>query len=259
MVRSRRITIKGIHTRELIRGDGPPVLMAHGWGASLESLAPLALRLSRLGYQCAMIDLPGFGECDEPSAPYTIFDYADFCLAYLDQRGLDAVHFFGHSLGGRIGLILGSDHSDRIHSLALSNSAGVKTEAPLHRRLRLALYQSLRQRLESLGANSAARSLRDIYSRRFGSEDYRAASPVMRGTLVSVVNQDLLDYARRVSVATVLIWGDEDGDTPLWMGRALEAAIPDAALIVHAGAGHYAYLDFPEKTARIMDALYRGG
>ena len=41
------------------------------------------------------------------------------------------------------------------------------------------------------------------------------------------------------------------------MGKKLEAAIPDAALIIHAGAGHYAYLDFPDKTANIMDALYR--
>ena len=79
----------------------------------------------------------------------------------------------------------------------------------------------------------------------------------MRQTLINIVNQDLLDYARRVAVPTILIWGDADQDTPLWMGEKLEASIPDAALIVHAGAGHYAYLDFPDKTASIMDALYR--
>ena len=58
--------------------------------------------------------------------------------------------------------------------------------------------------------------------------------------------------------ATILIWGDADQDTPLWMGQKLEQTIPDAALIVHPGAGHYAYLDFPDKTAAIMDALFRG-
>ncbi len=233
------------------------MLMAHGWGASLDLLEPLALPLSRLGYQCRMIDLPGFGESDEPPRPFSIFDFADFCIAYLDQRGLDAVNFFGHSLGGRIGLILASDYSDRIQKMALSNSAGVKPEAPLHSRMRLGVYKSVRRSLEGLGAESAANRWRAAYNRRFGSVDLLNASPVMRGTLIKVVNQDLLEQARRVSVATILIWGDEDAETPLWMGQALEAAIPDAALIVHQGAGHYAYLDYPQKTAKIIDALYR--
>lgn len=256
MLHSGAVHIKGIKIREAITGEGAPVLMAHGWGASIELLEPLAVRLSRLQYQCFLIDLPGFGESDEPPAPFTIHDYARFCLAYLDHHGLSAVHYFGHSLGGRIGLVLGADYGDRIRKLALSNSAGIKTETALPTRLRLGAYKSLRRSLERAGAKSAADSLRHIYSRRFGSEDFRAASPVMRQTLVNIVNEDLLVYAERVSAPTVLIWGDDDEETPLWMGEKLEAAIPDAALIVHAGAGHYAYLDFPDKTARIMHALY---
>ena len=233
------------------------MLMVHGWGARIELLEPLAARLSRHGYQCTMIDLPGFGESAEPPAPFSIFEYAAFCIAYLDQRQLKRVNYFGHSLGGRIGLILGADYSDRLRNLALSNSAGVKIEAPLHSRMRLRFYKSLRRPLERVGAKSAAASLRELYNRRYASDDFRAASPVMRQTLVNIVNQDLLECAGRVSVPTILIWGDADQETPLWMGRKLEAAIPDAALIVHEGAGHYAYLDFPDRTASILDALYQ--
>ena len=123
--------------------------------------------------------------------------------------------------------------------------------------MRLKAYKTLRGNLERAGARSAADGLRERYNRRYGSADYQNASPVMRQTLVKAVNQDLLEAAERVSVPTILIWGDEDRETPLWMGRKLEAAIPDAALIVHEGAGHYAYLDYPERTASIMDALYR--
>ncbi len=257
MVQSGKVEINGINIRESIIGDGAPALLVHGWGASIELLAPLVNRLSRLGYRCYSFDLPGFGESDEPPESFTIFDYAAFCLAYLDHHQLGAVNFFGHSLGGRIGLILGSDHSDRIRALALSNSAGIKAEAPLGARLRLRAYQSARQSLVRIGAKSASESLREKYRRRFGSDDYRNASPIMRQTLIKVVNDDLLEYAKRVAVPTILLWGDKDEDTPLWMGHKLEKAIPDAALIVHAGAGHYAYLDFPDKTASIIDALYR--
>lgn len=257
MADAGKVVINGIRIRESIVGEGSPVLMVHGWGASTELLEPLALRLSRLGHKCYMIDLPGFGESAEPPAPFTIFDYAAFCIAYLDQRQLGSVNYFGHSLGGRIGLILGSDGCNRLRNLALSNSAGIKAEAALHTRMRQSFYKSIRRRLEGIGAKSAAASLRDLYNRRFASDDYRAASPVMRQTLVNIVNQDLLAQAGRVAVPTILIWGDADRETPLWMGHTLEVAIPDAALIIHAGAGHYAYLDFPDKTAAIIDALFR--
>lgn len=257
MGRSGNVVINGIRVRQEVVGDGAPILMVHGWGASIELLAPLSLRLSQLGYRCHQIDLPGFGGSDEPNEPFTIFGYAAFCLAYLDHLGINKVHYFGHSLGGRIGLILGSAHGDRIQSLVLSNSAGIKIKAALQTRLRLRAYKFLRRSLENIGAKSAADGLHESYNRRFGSDDYRTASPILRQTLINVVNQDLLDHAKRVSVPTILIWGDDDQETPLWMGRKLEAAIPDAALIIYEGAGHFAYLDFSDRTASIMDALFQ--
>lgn len=240
-------------------GEGPPVLMAHGWGASSDSLRPLALPLSRLGYQCLMFDLPGFGESDEPAQAFTIFDYASFCIDYLDHHNLESVNYFGHSLGGRIGLVLAAEHPQRIEKMALSNSAGIRVKPNQLKRFRLQIYHRFRHGLESIGAAKASARLRQLYNQRYGSPDYQNASPVMRQTLIQVVNEDLLAYAGRVSVPTILFWGDADQDTPLWMGRKLEQTIPDAALIVHEGAGHYAYLDYPDKTAAIMDALFRGG
>ena len=207
------------------------------------------------GRTCSI--LPGFGESAEPPQPFTIFEYAAFCLAYMDHHDLNAVHYFGHSLGGRLGLILAADHPARIQKMALSNSAGIKVEPVAHQELRLNVYKGIRKRLEALGAKSIAGQLRSLYNQRYGSADFQSASPVMRQTLVNIVNQDLLSYAERVSLPTILIWGDLDRETPLWMGKKLEEVIPDAALIVHPGAGHYAYLDFPDKTASIVDALFR--
>ena len=231
--------------------------MTHGWGASIETIYPLAAQLSKLGYRCVMLDLPGFGESAEPRRAWSVRDYVDCCLALLDAHDWPCAHYFGHSLGGRIGLMLVAEHPQRINKMTLSNSAGIRVEPGIGQRLRLGAYRRARSSLQKIGAKSTAENLRRLYNQRFGSADFLQASPLMRQTLAQIVNQDLLEYARRAAKPTVLIWGDEDEETPLWMGRMLENAMPDAALIVQPGAGHYAYLDFPERTASIMDALFR--
>ncbi len=256
-LQTSRLNIAGIQTRQAVIGEGEPLLMAHGWGARIELLQPLAIKLSQFGYRCLLVDMPGFGESDEPPRPFAVRDYVNFCLALLDAHGLPSAHYFGHSLGGRIGLMLAAEAPERLRSMALSNSAGIKVQPPLLQKLRQALYHGARKSLDSIGASGVKARLQNMYTQRYGSEDYRQASPVMRQSLVKIVNQDLLGYARRAAVPTILIWGDADQETPLWMGRKLEEAMPDAALIVHPGAGHYAYLDYPEQTARIMDALFR--
>ena len=154
--------------------------MVHGWGASIETLLPLANRLSRLGYRCVMLDLPGFGGSAEPPRGWSVSDYVQCCLAFLDAHNLPRAHYFGHSLGGRIGLMLAADYPQRIDKMTLSNSAGIKTQPSLGQRLRLGLYRRARGSLHALGARSSAESLRRFYNRRFGSADFVGASPIMR-------------------------------------------------------------------------------
>ena len=237
-------------------GVGAPVLMIHGWGARIELLQPLASRLSGHGFRCYMLDLPGFGASEEPPRAYSVRDYVDFCVAYMDAHELRSAHYFGHSLGGRIGLMLAAEHAQRVQKMTLSNSAGIKVEASQAQRMRLGVYRRARAGLRAIGMKAASETLRKLYSQRYGSADYKDASPVMRETLVKIVNQDLLAFARRVHAPTILIWGDQDEETPLWMGQQLEREMADAALITHEGAGHYAYLDFPQRTATVMRALY---
>ena len=250
-------TVSQIKIAEAIAGEGQPVLLLHGWGANIELVWALGEHLVKMGYRVYALDMPGFGQSDYPPTGWTVFDYAKFIIHYMDAHHLEKVHLFGHSFGGRLGLILGSDYAERICKMALADSAGVLSPTPMLKRARLGVYKGLRNGLESIGAEGLSTQLRTWYGKRYGSADYQSVSGVMRETFVKVVNQDLLPHAARVTVPTILFWGDKDDDTPLWMGQLLEKTIPDAALIVHEGAGHYSYLEFPEKTARVMDALFK--
>ena len=55
----------------------------------------------------------------------------------------------------------------------------------------------------------------------------------------------------------LLIWGDQDTETPIDDGRLMEQLIPDAGLVVFEGAGHFAYLEQPDRFCRIVDVFLR--
>ena len=66
---------------------------------------------------------------------------------------------------------------------------------------------------------------------RYGSPDYAALDSEMRKTFVKVISQDLSEYYPRFSHSTLLVWGRQDTETPLWMGKKMEEWIPDAGLV----------------------------
>jgi pimeloyl-ACP methyl ester carboxylesterase len=234
--------IAGLRTGTCVIGEGQPVLALHGWGGSVKSFWPVAERLSPHGYQVHLLDLPGFGQSDLPPDVWDVADYMLFVVAYLDDAGLDRVALLGHSFGGRIGLVLAAEYPQRVSKMVLIDSAGLRTPLTLKQQTRRVWARAVRQTLDTLGLEQWRDRLRERYNRRYASEDYLKAGP-LRETFLRVVDQDLTPFARRVQAPTVLIWGDQDADTPLWQGRQLEQLIPDAGLIVFQGAGHFSYLD----------------
>ncbi len=249
--------VDGLRCGYVVAGDGPPLLLLHGWGASLELMWPLAEQLASAGFRVYAPDFPGFGSSDPPPVPWSVRDYANFVLEFLDQLGLQQVDLGGHSFGSRVSLMLGADSPQRIRKLLLFNAAGLRRPQPLLARMRLKLYQSLRSTLRGLRLTTLSDGLGQWYHLRYASADYRNAQGVMRPTFVRVVSEDMRPFASRVRPPTLLFWGDQDTDTPLWMGRELEAVIPDAGLIIWQGAGHYSYLDRLTDTARVVTHFLR--
>lgn len=250
------LEINGIRTAHLTEGSGPPILMLHGWGAHGGLIWALAHPLSKLGYRVYVPDLPGFGQTASPPTAWSVHDYTIFVLAYMDYLQLERVFLFGHSFGGRLSLVLGADYASRIIKIALADSAGVRPPVPTQVKARQTLAKFARQTLRQFGMSHAADELRDWYGNRYGSTDYQNAG-ALRDTMIKVVSEDLLSYAARVAVPTLLFWGDQDQDTPLWQGQLLEKTIPDAGLIIHQGAGHYSYLDALSDTVKIMDHFFK--
>lgn len=246
-----------MHHLVIGNGGGVPIVMLHGWGANLTLMQPLADRLAPLGYTIYLFDLPGFGETPPPPSAWGVPEYAAHVIETLDALNLAQVHLIGHSFGGRTSIVIGAEYPQRVGKLALIDSAGVPNPPNPSAQTRLTLYKAIRDGLYRIGAKGVADGLRAWYGKRYGSSDFNAVSGVMRETFVKVVNQDLLPYAERITAPTLLLWGENDEDTPLWQAKKLEKAIPDAGLITFPGAGHYSYLERPVETVRILDHLFK--
>lgn len=249
--------IDGVRTAHCVLGEGPPVLLLHGWGANIDLMLPLAEPLAKAGFRCYVPDMPGFGQSDAPPVGWSVHDYTNWVIAYLDAQTLPQVKLIGHSFGGRLGLVLGAEQTTRLEKMVLLDSAGLRTPPSTSSQLRLKSYRASLTGLERIGLRQQADQLRAWYTGRYGSSDYKAATGTMRETFVKVVKEDLLPFAARVAVPTLLIWGDQDQDTPLWQGQKLEQIIPDAGLVVWEGAGHYSYLDRLPDTLRVIDHFFK--
>lgn len=235
------------HTRPPAPSEAPPVLVLHGWGASIDAVGSIVDGLADR-FEVVALDLPGFGEATEPPEPWDVAAYARFVLAACDELGLERFSLIGHSFGARIGILLAATHPARIARMVLTGAAGLRPKRKPSYYAKVGVAKAGRV----IGAVGGApgRRLQDRMRRRVASSDWLEASEAMRGTFRLVIAEDLGPYLPRIRASTLLVWGERDTDTPLWMGRRMEEAIPDAGLVVLDGA-HYAYAERAAEFNRI--------
>jgi pimeloyl-ACP methyl ester carboxylesterase len=227
---------------DVARPGDLPIVVLHGWGAHIEAVAPILAALEGAADLIAL-DLPGFGESEPPQQAWDVDAYARFMIHFLDELGVDRAHLVGHSHGGRVSIALAADEPERVGRLLLVDSAGLRPKRGWKYRRRVAVAK-LGRLIAKLGGGPGRR-LQERMRARVASRDYLEAPEAMRGTFRAVIAADLSDRLPRIRASTLLVWGDSDEDTPLWMAHRMEELIPDAGLVVLEGAGHYSYADAP--------------
>lgn len=240
------IEVSGQRARVLETGAGSPVVVLHGWGGRIESMAP-AIDCLRGSFRVVAFDLPGFGSSPAPRETWGTADYADFLRDALAGMGIERAHFVGHSFGAKASLYLAATYPQLVDKLLLVGSSGL-TSAPSMKARAKRLVSKTARAAGKLGP--PGRALKQAVYRRLASEDYRNAGE-MRSTFVKVVNEDLSDLLGSVKASTLLVWGTEDDAVPVTHARKMEEAIPDAGLVLFEGAGHFAYLDEPQRFCRV--------
>ncbi|MBI2932134.1 MAG: alpha/beta fold hydrolase [Planctomycetes bacterium] len=115
---SRDLDVGGTRIHIVEAGEGDPLLLVHGWGASTTFWRETMPALQSRGRVIA-VDWPGFGRSACSASPYTVEGYADLLGRIMDTLGIPTAAVIGHSMGGAVALTFALRHPDRVKKLML--------------------------------------------------------------------------------------------------------------------------------------------
>lgn len=235
----------------------PILLCLHGWGGSKESFTELREALKNDDVTILTPDLPGFGDEPEPTTPWTVDDYAEWTVKWLEKNsefGIRNAELFllGHSHGGRISIKLTAGHQLSIKHLFLCASAGIKHPRHIKRIIGLTLAKTGKAVLAIPGMKSLQPLGKKLLYKLVRVHDYEKASPIMRQTLINVTQEDLRPLLPRVHVPTDIFWGTADGMTPVSDAHLMHKKIAGSRLHLYPDITHRVHRAKAEEIAAII-------
>ena len=216
------------------RDDAPVLALSNSLGTTLDMWAPQMPALLQ-HFRVLRHDARGHGRSDVTPGPYTIAQLGGDVLALMDHLGIARAHFCGLSMGGMIGMWLGTHHAGRLDRMVLCNTAA-KIGSP----------DTWNPRIAKVEAEGMA-SVVDLVLERWFTAGFRQRSPqqvdVVRSMLLdtapagynancaAVRDMDQRNDIASITVPTLVIAGTHDGSTPAADGRAVADAIPGARYV----------------------------
>ena len=210
------------------------IVLLHGWGQSSELMMPIYEHFKK-DFRVINIDFPGFGQSDELKETWGVYDYAEFLHEFLSKLDITNPIFIAHSFGARVAIVYASKYPTR--KLVLTGAAGIKPKKSIVIKSKIATYKIAKKVVQLPLLNR----FEDSVKKYFGSSDYKNTTGFKRSSFVKIVNEDLTGLLSLIKAPTLLIWGENDDATPLWMGKVMESKIADAGLVVFEDDDHYAY------------------
>lgn len=263
-VRSQSVRLGDANVRYFEGGEGPPVVLLHGFGASAvwqwhEQIAKLARH-----HRVIVPDMLWFGGSWSQRPDFSIDYQLEVVAALLDHLGIESADFVGISYGGIIAHELAALHPERVRKLVILDSPGRSYTANDHTQMleRFAVQDigellvpstpEAVQTLLELGYHRPPKTPRWVHGQvlRAMYGQFREEKLALLSSLLTQLGE-LGGRPGEVRHETLLIWGEHDSVFPLEIGRRLEADMRGRArLRVVAGAGHAPNLEHGGLVAR---------
>src|SRR5258706_3659278 len=272
--RVQYLVVDGTRLRMIDTGRGAPVVLIHGFGASLYSWRKTLPPVLSAGYRVIAFDNRGFGFSDKPASRageglYTNAAYARLVVALLDSLKLPSAVLVGHSMGGAIAAEVALRYPDRVRGLVLIDAAGFGVRWPAA--LRVGRWPGAGGVAAALrGRWITGQTLRSTYGdpSKVTEEDvdqYYApvAEPgygrALRGVLREFRFDTLVGRMSAVAAPTLVVWGSADRWIPVRDGGRLATELPRGAFVVLPGIGHAAAEENPDEVNHLLITFLKEG
>lgn len=113
--------VNGVRLHYVMGGEGPPVLLLHGWPQTWWEWRRIMPALAER-FTVIALDLRGFGDSEKPESGYDVANICADILALLDHLAIDTVRLVGHDLGGLVAYGFARLHADRVERLVLADT-----------------------------------------------------------------------------------------------------------------------------------------
>jgi pimeloyl-ACP methyl ester carboxylesterase len=261
-------TSDGVELAVSVDGDGDPLLMIPGLGATRRVYAPIIPALAR-HHRVIVYDPRGVGGSDVPPGPYPMPRLAADAVEVASALGAETFRLFGASMGGLTAQHVAVLHPGRVTRLILAATGpGRHTAIPAQPEATAALL--------GRGARTPAEAYRMactvLYAERFQREHpdfidaevaHRASHPIPGRAFTAQFrasrDADIGDRLAEIAVPVLVLHGTDDVLVPIANAEALAKVIPGARRYWFDGRGHLFFHEDPELTAQVVLSFLRGG
>ena len=256
-MKEKFISINGNNIRYLESGESEKtIVLLHGLGASAERWEFVIPEFSK-HYRVIVPDLIGFGYSDKPLVDYTTEFFSDFISSFFQELGLNKINIIGSSLGGQITAKYASDQLHTIDHLVLVSPSGImKNSTPaLDAYVMAALYPDLEVAKNAFqmmagGTRQVQQKVIEDFVKRMKLPNAKMA---FMSTLLGLKNSELTTNSlKKISVPTLIIWGEHDPVIPIKYADEFVSSIQDCRFYMMDNSGHTPYVDDPKRFAKLV-------
>jgi pimeloyl-ACP methyl ester carboxylesterase len=210
------------------------ILFLHGYLADSRSFFN-QIRFFERDFEVFAPDLKGFGQNSGMQTPYSLDDYIAEVEEFKYKNSLNSPNVIAHSFGGRIAIKATAKNQNFCNRLVLTGAAGLKPKNTVKKRLKKTAFNILKTFIKK-------EKLKVFYSK-----DYLALDSVMKESFKKIIAENLDGYLKDIKNQTLVIFGENDLETPLYMAKRLGNGIEKSRLVVIKDAGHFCFIDKPHE------------
>lgn len=220
------------------------MVFLHGWGLSSKIFEPIIYQLKN-DFEVYSLDLPGFGS-SPINKPMVLKNYADFVYEFFKKNKIERPIVIGHSFGGAVAVKLALLYPESVSKIILAGASAIRQPDTKIKILR---------KTSEFFSPLIPKKIRMIILKilKLEKSDYAAIqNPLLKETFKNIINENLAPFLNSVKVPTLIIWGENDTETPLKEGKLIAKSIPGARLEVIKNTGHFLFLEKPDKFIKLV-------